>query len=428
GVANLVRDGASAITGGGFPFTLPGVMSITSGRCCPSATSTSYYYFYNWEVSTGCEGPRVPVSATITGTATSNLAAGGTIVQNNQGLGTTVTYTDACNDLLVTVEDDPSNSTALGNTAAVVVTTGGVEVFNGTPLVPRMYDITPANNGAATVTLYVRQTEFDAYNAWLLANSSSLPQLPTSLSDMTNAANIVIAQFHGDANAANSGPLGLYDGSMVEYIASVTAVPNVSGGYWELSFPVSGFSGFFITSDNSPLSVKLKQISATNVGTRNRVDWTSASEEVGTQYVLERSADGRRFEQIAEVSGVGSGSSYTYWDEQPVYGVNYYRLRIVNIEGESSYSQIVQASVKDASVFSVSAYPNPVKDVVKVETRGVRTGKAQLILSDVTGKELRVMEVTEDVTEMVMNGMASGVYFVKYKDGAHSETIQITKH
>src|SRR5690606_31943832 len=181
--------------------------------------------------------------------------------------------------------------------------------------------------------------------------------------------------------------------------------------YWELSFPVSGFSGFFITSDNSPLSVKLKQISATNVGTRNRVDWTSASEEVGTQYVLERSADGRRFEQIAEVSGVGSGSSYTYWDEQPVYGVNYYRLRIVNIEGESSYSQIVQASVKDASVFSVSAYPNPVKDVVKVETRGVRTGKAQLILSDVTGKELRVMEVTEDVTEMVMSGMASGVYF-----------------
>src|SRR5690606_40612926 len=127
-----------------------------------------------------------------------------------------VTYTDACNDLLVTVEDDPSNSTALGNTVAVVVTTGGVEVFNGTPLVPRMYDITPANNGAATVTLYVLQTEFDAYNAWLLANSSSLPQLPTSLSDMTNAANIVIAQFHGDANAANSGPLGLNDGTKVE--------------------------------------------------------------------------------------------------------------------------------------------------------------------------------------------------------------------
>jgi hypothetical protein len=29
---------------------------------------------------------------------------------------------------------------------------------------------------------------------------------------------------------------------------------------------------------------------------------------------------------------------------------------------------------------------------------------------------------------MVMSGMASGVYFVKYKDDAHSETIQITKH
>lgn len=66
GVASLTRDVSGSITGGGYPFTLPGVMSITSGRCCPSAVSTAYYYFYNWQVTTPCQSPRTPVAVTLT--------------------------------------------------------------------------------------------------------------------------------------------------------------------------------------------------------------------------------------------------------------------------------------------------------------------------------------------------------------------------
>jgi hypothetical protein len=66
GVASLVRDASGSITGGGFPFTVPGVISITGGRCCPSAASTSYYYFYDWQIATGCESTtRTAVTATI---------------------------------------------------------------------------------------------------------------------------------------------------------------------------------------------------------------------------------------------------------------------------------------------------------------------------------------------------------------------------
>jgi len=66
GVANLVRDASASITGGGFPFTLPGIMSITTGRCCPSAVSTSYYYFYDWQIATGCASERDTVTVTVT--------------------------------------------------------------------------------------------------------------------------------------------------------------------------------------------------------------------------------------------------------------------------------------------------------------------------------------------------------------------------
>lgn len=62
-VSGLIRE--SGASWGAYPITLPGVLTITNGKCCPDATSTSYYYFYDWKVSVGCEGTRVPVVATI---------------------------------------------------------------------------------------------------------------------------------------------------------------------------------------------------------------------------------------------------------------------------------------------------------------------------------------------------------------------------
>ncbi|MFZ4523226.1 MAG: T9SS type A sorting domain-containing protein [Bacteroidales bacterium] len=49
-----------------FPFTVPGVVSITSGTYGGVSHPELYYYFYNWQVSVGCESPRIEVIATVT--------------------------------------------------------------------------------------------------------------------------------------------------------------------------------------------------------------------------------------------------------------------------------------------------------------------------------------------------------------------------
>lgn len=64
GVSNLVRESG----GVSFPYTDPNnTVSITAGaNGAGSANTTSaYYWFYNWIISTGCESPRMPVVATI---------------------------------------------------------------------------------------------------------------------------------------------------------------------------------------------------------------------------------------------------------------------------------------------------------------------------------------------------------------------------
>jgi hypothetical protein len=67
GVASLKRD-LSATTVGGFPQTVPGVVSITQGRLGAGGNATVWYFFYDWQITTGCESARVPVTATIDNT------------------------------------------------------------------------------------------------------------------------------------------------------------------------------------------------------------------------------------------------------------------------------------------------------------------------------------------------------------------------
>lgn len=61
GMSTLIREATSGYT---YPYTLPGICSITSAYT-GGASASYYYYLYNWQVVVGCESPRVPVVATV---------------------------------------------------------------------------------------------------------------------------------------------------------------------------------------------------------------------------------------------------------------------------------------------------------------------------------------------------------------------------
>ncbi len=66
---NLGRDFS-----GSYPYTQAGICSITDGYI--SGTSSSYYFFYNWVISTGCESsPRTPVDVIVSGGVSAPLCS-----------------------------------------------------------------------------------------------------------------------------------------------------------------------------------------------------------------------------------------------------------------------------------------------------------------------------------------------------------------
>lgn len=73
------------------------------------------------------------------------------------------------------------------------------------------------------------------------------------------------------------------------------------------------------------------------------LDWETAQEENNERFVIERSADGQCFQAIGEVKGSGTTyvpTAYGFEDNRPVDGLNYYRIKQQDFDGNTAFSEV----------------------------------------------------------------------------------------
>lgn len=90
--------------------------------------------------------------------------------------------------------------------------------------------------------------------------------------------------------------------------------------------------------------------------------WTTASESNNDFFEIQRSPNGTDFVRIGKVAGKGNSSvplDYSFLDEHPQPGNNYYRIKQVDFDGYSAYTKIVSVFFGSAAS-SIKIYPNPV--------------------------------------------------------------------
>jgi hypothetical protein len=111
---------------------------------------------------------------------------------------------------------------------------------------------------------------------------------------------------------------------------------------------------------------------------------------------LERSTDRVNYKTInMQTASVDRMlTPFTYTDAAPAAGVNYYRLKITNADGESKYSNVVALINKDKGFELISVVPNPVQHSTVLSLSSVKAGKIELTVSDVTGKVVMKQSVS----------------------------------
>jgi hypothetical protein len=133
-----------------------------------------------------------------------------------------------------------------------------------------------------------------------------------------------------------------------------------------------GSGGFSINDGGALLPVELASFRATSINDDFiRLDWTTLTEVNNDGFEIQRSANGIDFETIGWVNGNGNSTAkndYSSNDFEAASGVNYYRLKQIDFDGQFEYSKIVSARMgADASISSLSVYPNPTKGDLFVE-------------------------------------------------------------
>lgn len=172
----------------------------------------------------------------------------------------------------------------------------------------------------------------------------------------------------------------------------------------------------FIT--DAPLAANFSSLTAQKAQNQNALTWATASEANIANYAVERSRDSRNWEIIGNVAAKNAtnGADYSFNDNKVVAGTTYYRIRIEEYSGAVTYSKVV--SVK-SGFGTLSAYPNPVKSVLTIETDSYTEG-GMFEVVDIAGRTVLQQNMGNQLDVSALN---AGVYQLKMISKA-GQTLQ----
>ncbi|GEM_PF-3358529 len=336
----------------------------------------------------------------------------------------------------------------------------GVAVTAGQTLTPvqvNQLSFTPAAS-------YIGQTVFNYYavdNNGNLSNTTTYTINATGVPPVSQNVTAPIIVSNSGEQALSPLNSGDADGTVVSY--TITNLPFVNQGVLllngapvtagqvltptdinNLSFiPATGFSGnalFNYTAiDNSgkqsniatynipvntqrALPVTMTVFKGALVNNTTNLTWTT-TQEVNTQYFeVLRSNDGATYQPIGSLNAVGNSSNentYRFTDLQPAPGVNYYRLKIVDVDGSYEYSDIV--TIRLQTVVKLTAWPNPFSNKLQLSLLQNNSSTLLVKMFSTTGqlmlqKNVAVVSGNNNITIDNVQSFKAGFYIIEVKD------------
>ncbi|MCS6917442.1 MAG: hypothetical protein RMK52_05315 [Chitinophagales bacterium] len=148
------------------------------------------------------------------------------------------------------------------------------------------------------------------------------------------------------------------------------------------------------TISSCALPVTLISFTGETLPWGNQLYWATASEQNSAHFLIERSSDGRDYQELGMVHAAGFSESflrYQFTDGQPTSQA-YYRLRLVDADGSYSYSHVVYLS-RTAQPHVLQVTPNPSSGTFTVEIPSMTNATAQIHLLNALGQLILRHEV-----------------------------------
>ncbi|HTI91779.1 MAG TPA: T9SS type A sorting domain-containing protein [Puia sp.] len=155
------------------------------------------------------------------------------------------------------------------------------------------------------------------------------------------------------------------------------------------------------------------------------LNWSTAQEQNSDYFQIERSADNQNFTAIGKVTAAHNSSlqtNYSFTDASPLTGNNYYRLKMVDIDGSSVYSRIVVVSFGNTSQQVIATYPNPAHGSFQLLFKNMTPGRYAMNLINPSGqiiftRNIQVADAQRYNESINLNpSLAQGTYVIRVVD------------
>ena len=339
-----------------------------------------------------------------------------TITANNEALWAPIT--DINGDIIAEVLAKPGgagfNTANLGVfTSSVYRNTNTVRIANSKRYLDRNITLTPGTqpNGNVKVRIYLSGAEFTNLNT---ASGGGLVVSGLRILKNNDACGAAIASTTSLVTPDYVDPFG------TGYVIGIT---------------INSFSSFYIGTQLITLPVNLLSFSGTLADNSTELRWETSGEHDLLRYAVERSVDGTEFTEIGSIgaSGATANHTYVYSDlgvSQLTAPAVYYRLKMIDIDGNSKYSSVISFSLVSATS-RVTVLPNPVGDVAHVAISAEKSGTIQWKLIDNAGRTILNSTLTVQQGKNTMNinttRLKSGLYYLSVTGAGIDQKVKVRK-
>ncbi len=178
----------------------------------------------------------------------------------------------------------------------------------------------------------------------------------------------------------------------------------------------TNFSQFIIAS-GTLIPVELVSFTAdAEEHKRVRLTWETAAELENDFFTIERSSDAQHWEKIIEVDAAGTSTAlqaYSTYDQEPLKGISYYRLKQTDFDASFSYSEIRSVQIKTPND-RISLSPNPAKNSLTLMGHDAEKNGRLKIYSN-NGKLKKDVFITDAHQNIDISNLNAGMYYYLFQ-------------
>jgi hypothetical protein len=176
------------------------------------------------------------------------------------------------------------------------------------------------------------------------------------------------------------------------------------------------------------LSTKLVDFTAQKEERNAKLSWSIKESADYSSFEIEKSTNGTVFEKIATQTNIQNNGlrNFSFTDYNLPAGIVYYRIKIIEKDGNSFYTKIASINNKFSESFVVS--PNPATDHIMISHSASTTLFTNIKVLDAAGRIVKTLTKQSiapgSKLRIPLQGLASGTYYVEIEGGEYFKVVK----